>query len=72
MLGKAVIRDRLNSAINKTQALVSQLTSTDDIRTNSTSLSEKLQTTLDITLYINLQSCRFRANACQSDAICLR
>ena len=32
MLGKAVIRDRLNSAINKTQALVSQLTSTDDIK----------------------------------------
>ncbi|KTG23342.1 signal protein [Idiomarina sp. WRN-38] len=56
MLGKAVIRDRLNSAINKTQALVSQLTSSEDIKANSSSLTEKLQTTLDITSLLSIYS----------------
>lgn len=56
MLSKAVIRNSLSSAINKTQALVSQLTSSDEIKANSSSLTEKLQTSLDITALLSTYS----------------
>jgi len=54
MLNKAVEKSESKATENKTQAIISQLTSSTDLQSKSTPLSERLQTSLDLNQVLSI------------------